>query len=511
MSLPDRHLGDRVAALVDGRLSPAERATLLDHVARCAPCRTQFDEQRAIKGLLRDLPGVEAPGELTLRLARLAIPSLPEPGQSSLAPITERHPRAAGRRVRLAGAGLLSVSVVSVGGAYAAGAAPGGLAVVPSVDRFVREHDHVTGGLPLSEPVLAQSLPATGLESTGVVPSMSAVASTSPTAIPVAEPAPGPSDRAAVAMLQRGLTAESVLAFAGTELIRTAGAQDQQLQVTHLPGRGAVIAAVGTGGTTGGQGTGVSAPAVFDADSARWNDLMLGLLSGSYRLVLAPDGVVLGRPTHDVRALRADGSLAATFALDARTGMLLQRSRYDRAGALIRTAGFTSLRFTVTPPSHLPPILPSARTAGLSSAETTRWAANGWPCPMQLAGLTLVGAGAVPGTHNQVLHLTYSDGLSLLSLFVQAGHLDDTVARSGSTTSMGGYDVQTETAPAGGQQVFWSAQGWVFTVVSAEPDGAVATMVAALPHDATDPAAADLTQRLGRGADRMLSWLNPLS
>ena len=116
----------------------------------------------------------------------------------------------------------------------------------------------------------------------------------------------------------------------------------------------------------------------------------------------------------------------------------------------------------------------------------------------------------MPGTHNQVLHLTYSDGLSLLSLFVQAGHLDDAVARSGSTTSMGGYDVQTATAPAGGQQVFWSAQGWVFTVVSAEPDGAVATMVAALPHDPTDPAAADLPQRLGRGADRMLSWLNPL-
>jgi len=513
VSLPDRHLGDRVAALVDGRLTPAERATLLDHVARCTPCRTQYDEQRAIKGLLGDLPGVEAPGELTLRLARLAVPSLPEPGQSSLAPITERHPRTAGRRVRLAGAGLLSVSVVSVGGAYAAGAAPGGLAVVPPVDRFVREHDHVTGGLPLSEPVLARVPPTVPLGSTSVQPSMSAVATASPTAIPGAEPALAASDQAAVAMLQRGLTAESVLAFAGTELIRTAGALDQQLQVTHLPGRGAVVAAVGPNGTdgTGGTGgTGVSAPAVFDADSARWNDLMLGLLSGSYRLVLGPDGVVLGRPTHAVQALRADGSLAATFALDAGTGMLLQRSRYDRAGALIRTAGFTSLRFTVTPPSHLPPMLPSARTAALSSAETTRWAANGWPCPMQLAGLTLVGAGGVPGTHNQMLHLTYSDGLSLVSLFVQAGHLDETAASSGSPASMGGYDVQTATAPAGGQQVFWSAQGWVFTVVSAEPDGAVATMVAALPHDPTDPAAADLPQRLGRGADRMLSWLNPL-
>jgi len=95
-----------------------------------------------------------------------------------------------------------------------------------------------------------------------------------------------------------------------------------------------------------------------------------------------------------------------------------------------------------------------------------------------------------------------------VSLFVQPGHLDDTVA--GSTTSIGGYDIQTATAPDGGQQVFWGAQGWVFTLVSAEPDGAVASMVAALPHDSADPAAADLPQRLGRGAGRMLSWLNPL-
>ncbi len=449
MSLPERHLGDRAAALVDGRLAPDERAALLEHLGRCGPCRAQYDEQRVIKGLLADLRGVEAPDDLTLRLARLAVPSLPEPGQSYLAPVvarsvrSERVGRSAARRVRLAGAGLLSVSLVGTGAAYAVGAAPVGLAVVPPVDRFVREHDHVSGGLPLSEPVLAQVLPTSappGPSST--LPAMSAAttSSTLPSEEPVFASAPA-SDPEAVRLLQRGLTADSSLAFTGTEIVRIAGTADHHLQVIHLPGRGAVVTTVGAGS---------SGQAVFDGDSARWNDRMLGLLGGSYQLVVGADQVFLGRPVHTVQALRADGSAAALFHLDSSTGLPLARSQYDRSGTLVRSASLTSLSFSVTSPTHLPPMLPSARTADLSTSDTSRWAAQGWPCPMQLGGLTLVGAAGVSGTGGSVLHLTYSDGLSVVSLFIQPGHLDAPAAAP---------PVRAATLPPGTPPVFWSARG----------------------------------------------------
>ena len=49
----------------------------------------------------------------------------------------------------------------ALAGAYALGGAPEGAPVTPPMDRYVREHVAVSGGLPLTEPVLWQ-LPATG-------------------------------------------------------------------------------------------------------------------------------------------------------------------------------------------------------------------------------------------------------------------------------------------------------------------------------------------------------------
>jgi len=36
----DRHCGDRLAALADGRLTEPDRSAVVDHLTRCAPCRT---------------------------------------------------------------------------------------------------------------------------------------------------------------------------------------------------------------------------------------------------------------------------------------------------------------------------------------------------------------------------------------------------------------------------------------------------------------------------------------
>ena len=164
----DRHSGDRLAALADGRLPEPERSGVLDHLTRCARCRTDYDAQLAMKGLLRALDEPGAPAALQVRLAGLArtgsAAALDRPPgrRATSRRRTRREARRSvspRKRAGRAGAGLLSVTVLALAGAYALGGAPQGTAVSPPVDRFAREHAAVTGGLPLTEPVLWQ-LPA---------------------------------------------------------------------------------------------------------------------------------------------------------------------------------------------------------------------------------------------------------------------------------------------------------------------------------------------------------------
>lgn len=74
----EQHLGDRLAALVDGELEHDARERVLAHLATCCQCKTEADEQRQLKsafaatapplpseGLLarlQGLPGADGPG-----------------------------------------------------------------------------------------------------------------------------------------------------------------------------------------------------------------------------------------------------------------------------------------------------------------------------------------------------------------------------------------------------------------------------------------------------------------
>ncbi|MFF1340522.1 zf-HC2 domain-containing protein [Streptomyces sp. NPDC058290] len=47
----EQHLGDRLAALVDGELSHDARERVLAHLATCAKCKAEADAQRRVKSL----------------------------------------------------------------------------------------------------------------------------------------------------------------------------------------------------------------------------------------------------------------------------------------------------------------------------------------------------------------------------------------------------------------------------------------------------------------------------
>ncbi|NJP52363.1 zf-HC2 domain-containing protein [Streptomyces sp. SBST2-5] len=75
--LAEQHLGDRLSALVDGELGHDARERVLAHVATCARCKAEVDEQRRLKSvfaqaappppsesLLARLQGLPAGGDL---------------------------------------------------------------------------------------------------------------------------------------------------------------------------------------------------------------------------------------------------------------------------------------------------------------------------------------------------------------------------------------------------------------------------------------------------------------
>lgn len=189
------HLGDRVAALVDGQLPVdiIERAHA--HLAGCRSCREAVEAERLMKARLASLQGPEPGNDLMQRLLAMGGPNGPLPPRAGHVPGTPRpqavsltRPQAslgmvagvgaatrpAGRRPgaragsagpgrlrqhrrsRLAVAAVFSaLSVVGVGivglAVSESGGAPTAPRVVPPVDTFVIDHARTTSDLPFAD------------------------------------------------------------------------------------------------------------------------------------------------------------------------------------------------------------------------------------------------------------------------------------------------------------------------------------------------------------------------
>nr|WP_017592784.1 zf-HC2 domain-containing protein [Nocardiopsis potens] len=77
------HLGERISALVDGELGPAERDRALIHLASCDSCRFEADMLRRLK---RRLHGLDAPDPSSDFLGRLSALGAGPPDRSSEPP-----------------------------------------------------------------------------------------------------------------------------------------------------------------------------------------------------------------------------------------------------------------------------------------------------------------------------------------------------------------------------------------------------------------------------------------
>jgi sigma-E factor negative regulatory protein RseB len=101
-----------------------------------------------------------------------------------------------------------------------------------------------------------------------------------------------------------------------------------------------------------------------------------------------------------------------------------------------------------------------------------------------------------------VVDLDYSDGLSVVSIFVQRGYLPARL-RGWSQVALAGHKVYANDPD---DLCFaWTAKGFVYTLIAAAPLQTVGQVVVALPHD-DDPG---WLAQLKHGLRRMLSWVRP--
>jgi sigma-E factor negative regulatory protein RseB len=317
--------------------------------------------------------------------------------------------------------------------------------------------------------------------------------------VPATASASSGSEPGAVALLERALRAQDALAYSGVQQVWDRGGAMRTVGISHQPGSGTLLEVedAADGGQAAGFVIGAEQPAISPA-------AILGLLASSYRLAVTGTEPVAGRSAVVIGATDDEGRPMARFWVDAATGLLLRREVFDANGQLQRSSGFEQVTMTVGRVQHLPPLLPAAHGPGLQQVDLATWCRRGWTCLNSIGRLQLVDARPVEDTGSSTLHLTYSDGLNVVSVFEELGRLPSQPLAGSAAAVVDGHPVRVFTGSP--ERVVWSGAGQVFTVVTDAPPEVVEAVVAALPHSTS---ADTLWSRLHRGGARVVSWLNP--
>jgi sigma-E factor negative regulatory protein RseB len=139
----------------------------------------------------------------------------------------------------------------------------------------------------------------------------------------------------------------------------------------------------------------------------------------------------------------------------------------------------------------------------LSHAQLLALRAKGWTLPSQLPdNLVLFAANETSTRSGEVVDLSYSDGLSVVSLFVQRGELPRAMPGWREEALLGHTVYSTD---PDSRSLVWSANGFVYTVIADAPTTTVDQVVESLPHLAQP----GFWGRIGKGLGRLASWANP--
>jgi sigma-E factor negative regulatory protein RseB len=241
---------------------------------------------------------------------------------------------------------------------------------------------------------------------------------------------------------------------------------------------------------------------------------LLQLLEQHYVVAYAGTGSADDRTAQVVEAWRSDGSIAARFWLDDATKLPLERQVFDSAAHVISQDVFIDVSFAdpasgaASRPATADGDAISADPQGpwtdpLSPGQLLALRTRGWLVPAQLpGGLQLFTGAETKAGRGTVLGLGFSDGLSVVSVFEQRGHLAAKLDGWRKAT-VHGHEVFV--AEPDQRSLTWSSRGMVYTVMVDAPADTVDAVVGVLPHDKP----AGFWQRMSRGMVRLASWVNP--
>lgn len=311
-------------------------------------------------------------------------------------------------------------------------------------------------------------------------------------------------------LMNAAVTACQAVSYHGVQMVAWSGAAGSAtylVDVWHRPGQ-PELAEDGDG--DGAQDSRQAGTAVSRGDVAvgvlsiaPW---MLRLLRVNYRIEYTGTSTSSGRPAAVVAMLRRDGSLAAQYWLDQRTGLPLRRELFDSSGSRVSEGAFIDLEIGDSDDGRTPRALAEAWNAQPARVEAASLRQRGWTVPGTLAGnMALVGITRAGARQGAVIDASYSDGLSVISVFMQRGELPPSLPGWRAARLAGEPVYLTPPNALGERGIAWSASGLVYTVIADAPAATVTQIVGQLPHDRDS----DLWQRVDRGLVRMGSWLNP--
>lgn len=237
------------------------------------------------------------------------------------------------------------------------------------------------------------------------------------------------------------------------------------------------------------------------------------LLIGAYNLHLAGTAQVAGRAAHVVEARRSGGSVAARLWLDEQTALTLRRETYSTDGQLLSASAFVDISVAPAPACCMQwqDEGESVSSPGRIEESMLHWddirrlRDEGFHCLEKLGdGMVLYEARQL----GDVVQLSYSDGVMTVSVFEQPGQLDPAQLEGYDTREVGDGLVYTNPGPPA--RFIWSSGGRVVTVVADAPLETLDTILHAMPPEPPPVREDDgFLARIGRGAHKVGSWLNP--
>jgi sigma-E factor negative regulatory protein RseB len=315
-----------------------------------------------------------------------------------------------------------------------------------------------------------------------------------------------------LALLESAARAARTLSYHGTQMVSfwsDSGSTSALIDVVHNAGEGLLLRVAPTPQNPGG--------AVYNDENGDVPEVVgfakgtLTLLADHYDVGVEGSAEVAGRAADVVAVRRTGQSPTARFWIDRATALPLRREVLDGEGRTLRESAFIALTIGPTVLSTVvldsADAMPAIAGSPVGPTDFAALRAEGWQAPESLGGGLDLFEGRVMGSGgDRVLQLSYSDGVSSVSVFQQRGRLDTGSLDGWQHVTVGGERVWLQDSFP--RRVVWSGRGTVFTVVADCPHATLDALVRALPHGGPGPG---LGSRLGHGLHRVGSWFNPFA